>query len=677
MKPLHSVRSIHFAPLPGVLLVWALLFCQTAAFAGAPVVGLWRFNEGSGTNVSDSSGFNNNGVLVWESTNMPAWVAGQAGFGSALRFTSDGANHAYVDIPGSSSLQIGLTATNTWTLTAWAYEDSNGTGNFVADYGRVLVIDDGSALQFESGSTVYSDPQMYTWSRPPNPQWQVGWGAGTPVSPLLDQWVHWAVVYDGTNLTIYRNGNQGAQGGTDFRAVTAALGYVGYTGAVRIGTELGQPADRTWNGMLDDVALFAGALSEAEIQTVMTGDFSAFTGGPAHIITQPHNQTVQAGATASFGVVARGLAPVSYQWYFNGTTLLPGETTSSLVLPNAQVGQSGIYSVTVSNSLAVDHSQGAVLIVNTNPVQLVGLWRFNEGSGTNVLDSSGFGNNGVLASDAGTLPVWATGQAGFGGALRFTNDGLNHAFVDIPGSSSLQIGLTATNPWSLTAWAYEDSDGTGLIVETYGRILVLDDGTAFQFESGQFGDEQMYTWARAHAEWQTNWGIGTVVSPLLDQWVHWAVVYDGTNLVMYRNGNQGAEGGAATNAITAPLGYAGYTGGIHIGTELGQQANRTWNGLLDDVAVFNIALSEAQVRTVMSGNFSSFVTRPPLAISHTPGHIVLAWTAMLPGYHLQSSPSLSAPLWTDVAVTPVQQGPVLTVTLPTSTAPQFFRLVVH
>src|SRR5215472_8049090 len=105
MKPLHNVRSIHFR-MPGVSVACVLLFCQAAAFAGAPVVGLWRFNEGAGTNVSDSSGFNNNGVLAGENGNVPAWATGQAGFGGALRFTNDGLNHAYVDIPGSSSLMI-------------------------------------------------------------------------------------------------------------------------------------------------------------------------------------------------------------------------------------------------------------------------------------------------------------------------------------------------------------------------------------------------------------------------------------------------------------------------------------------------------------------------------------------------------------------------------------------
>src|SRR5690349_13286390 len=81
----------------------AILGCTGAASAAAPAVGLWRFNEGSGTNAADSSGFGNNGTLTGENGNVPAWVAGQAGFGGALRFTNDGLDHAYVDIPGSSS----------------------------------------------------------------------------------------------------------------------------------------------------------------------------------------------------------------------------------------------------------------------------------------------------------------------------------------------------------------------------------------------------------------------------------------------------------------------------------------------------------------------------------------------------------------------------------------------
>jgi hypothetical protein len=653
-----------------VAFIWGGLLSQRAASAAIPVVGLWRFNEGTGTNVMDSSGFNNNGVLLGENGNVPVWVPGQTGFGGAIRFTNDGFNHAYVDVPGSSSLMIGQTATSPWTITAWAYEDSGGTSDFVATYGRVLVLDDGQAFQLESGAS--GDGQLYTWSRA-STAWQLAWGVGSPVAPLLDQWVHWAVVYDGTNLTVYRNGNQGAQGGVANNAVTAALGYAGYTGAVRIGSELGQSASRTWNGMLDDIALFAGALKQSEILTIMNGDFSAYLGGPARIITPPRSQTVQQGDTVTFHVVAQGLAPLTYRWYFNETNQLPA-TNDTLTLSDVQANQSGSYSVTVSNSLAVEASQPAVLLVNTNKVLLVGLWRFNEGTGTNLTDSSGFNNNGVLLGENGNVPVWVAGQTGFGGALRFTNDGFNHAYVNITGSSSLMIGQTATNAWTITAWAYEDSGGTSDFVATYGRVLVLDDGNAFQLESGASGDGQLYTWSRASTDWQFGWGVGSPVAPLLDQWVHWAVVYDGTNLTVYRNGNQGAQGGVVSNAVTAALGYAGYTGAVRIGSELGQPASRTWNGMLDDVAVFSAALTQDQINLVKSGDFKAFVTQVPLSANLTSGKIVLSWTAMLPGLKLQSSPILSASQWNDVSVAPVQQGSVLTVSVPITVGAEFFRL---
>ncbi len=125
---------------------------------------------------------------------------------------------------------------------------------------------------------------------------------------------------------------------------------------------------------------------------------------------------------------------------------------------------------------------------------VVGLWRFNEGTGSVAVDSSGLGNTGTLNGENGNVPARVAGQAGFGGALRFTNDNASHAYVSIPGAGPLMIGQTATNAWSITAWVFEDSNGTGAFVATYGRIIVIEDGEAFQLESGVSGDSQMYTW---------------------------------------------------------------------------------------------------------------------------------------------------------------------------------------
>jgi hypothetical protein len=487
------------ASSPGLttqLLVMILASCATLlpASAAPSIVGLWRFDEGSGTNVADSSGLGNDGTLAGENGNVPGFVTGQPGFGYALSITNDGSDHAYVTIPAAPSLMIGQTATNPWTITAWAYEVSGGASNFVATYGRILVIDDGTAFQFESGAT--NDAQMYTWSRfPGDLGWEIGWGAYPSVAPLLDQWVHWAVVYDGTNLSVYRDANTGTNGGFASQPVTAVIGgYFGFQDAILIGSELAQPANRTWNGMLDDVAVFAGALTQSQIATVMSGDFSAFIGGPAGIVSQPQSQTVPQGSIATLTVGADGQPSFQYQWYFNGTNQLPSAsnptaTNQTLVLANVQLNQSGTYSVVVSNALGSITSSPAALVVYS--ANLVGLWRFNETSGTTVLDSSGLGNNGTIGGESTNFPVWVAGQTNFGGALRFTNDGANHAYVVIPGSATLMIGQTATNPWTITAWAYEDSDGTSNFVATYGHIVAIDDGLALYFESGAAGDAEM------------------------------------------------------------------------------------------------------------------------------------------------------------------------------------------
>ncbi len=189
---------------------------------------------------------------------------------------------------------IGQTATNPWTITAWAYESSDGTGDFVADYGRIMVIDGGYAFQLESGAS--GDGELYTFNENgDNTAWNIGWGIGSPVTPLLDQWEHWAVVYDGTNFYRLPQWQPSPNGGVASQLVTAALGFVGYQGAIRLVPRLDQPASANWNGMLDDVAMFAGALTQAQIQTVMSGDFSGFIGGPPGIVSQPQSLMVAAG----------------------------------------------------------------------------------------------------------------------------------------------------------------------------------------------------------------------------------------------------------------------------------------------------------------------------------------------------------------------------------------------
>ncbi|HEU5396553.1 MAG TPA: immunoglobulin domain-containing protein, partial [Verrucomicrobiae bacterium] len=80
------------------------------------------------------------------------------------------------------------------------------------------------------------------------------------------------------------------------------------------------------------------------------------------ITSQPQNQSVLGGATASFAVTVNGQSPLAYQWLFNGT-ILSDATNNPLVLSNALVSESGTYSVIVTNAYGSIASSNATLTV--------------------------------------------------------------------------------------------------------------------------------------------------------------------------------------------------------------------------------------------------------------------------------------------------------------------------
>src|SRR6185369_8397213 len=85
---------------------------------------------------------------------------------------------------------------------------------------------------------------------------------------------------------------------------------------------------------------------------------------PPSIISQPEDQTVLAGQSASFSVIATGAPPFGYQWYFNTNTPLLNATNDTLTFANAQPANAGTYSVIVTNAYGAATSDVAVLVVN-------------------------------------------------------------------------------------------------------------------------------------------------------------------------------------------------------------------------------------------------------------------------------------------------------------------------
>jgi hypothetical protein len=86
------------------------------------------------------------------------------------------------------------------------------------------------------------------------------------------------------------------------------------------------------------------------------------------ITTQPVSQTVTAGQTASFTVVATGTAPLSYQWQRSGVNIA-GATAASYTTPATTTSDNGAtFRVVVSNTAGTVTSGAAALTVNAAAV---------------------------------------------------------------------------------------------------------------------------------------------------------------------------------------------------------------------------------------------------------------------------------------------------------------------
>ena len=117
------------------------------------------------------------------------------------------------------------------------------------------------------------------------------------------------------------------------------------------------------NGATFSVVVTNSAGSATSNTATLTVNASAVA---PSITTQPANQTVTVGQSATFGVVASGTAPLTYQWKKNGTAIT-GATSASYTTPATVIGDNGAtFSVVVTNSAGSATSNTATLTVNAS-----------------------------------------------------------------------------------------------------------------------------------------------------------------------------------------------------------------------------------------------------------------------------------------------------------------------
>ena len=103
----------------------------------------------------------------------------------------------------------------------------------------------------------------------------------------------------------------------------------------------------------DHLQLSATAASGVPVAPVVTGDFTP--------------RTVAAGAAVSLSVTATGTAPLTYQWFKNGSTAVAGATADTLAFASVVPTDAGSYTCAVTNAAGTTLSSAIVLSVTATP----------------------------------------------------------------------------------------------------------------------------------------------------------------------------------------------------------------------------------------------------------------------------------------------------------------------
>jgi len=222
-----------------------------------------------------------------------------------------------------------------------------------------------------------------------------------------------------------------------------------------------------------------------------------------------------------------------------------------------------------------------------------GIWLLDEGKGDTAKDSSGNGNDGTLQ---GTK--WVKGQVG--SALSFNGTSDRVVVLD---SDSLDL----PKAWTITAWVFVNKSENG-----YGHIVGKRSGagTNYAFRTSSVGTGwESYFWRGA---WQGAWGQGVVKK---DVWLYMTATYDGTNTItIYENG---VKIGSAGVGGPPPVD----TSEVHLG---GWQQNTSEliDGILDEVAIFGVAITEDDMKNLMTKGIEKAIGITPVESS---GKLSATW----------------------------------------------------
>jgi hypothetical protein len=233
--------------------------------------------------------------------------------------------------------------------------------------------------------------------------------------------------------------------------------------------------------------------------------------------------------------------------------------------------------------------------VNFSPRSLedhiVSMWLFDEGQGDRAGDASGHGHHGTFVNAA-----WDKGK--FGSAAHI-----------IPGENYVEVEttdetLSPAKEMTITAWVYLAALPD--LEEQFPNRRILEASTYNPAEFWSGGGDNHYG---LHFQWGSfifrpgrhafpdRVGIDQSEAIEPGRWQHIAGVYSGDHIRLYVNGELRSETEANCMTLTQPPDNR-----LFIGTKAPEAPDGDWwDGHIDEVAIFDVALNKEEIGTVMQG----------------------------------------------------------------------------
>jgi hypothetical protein len=592
-------------------------FRTTKAFPAA-MVGYWSFDETEGVDIIDSSQFSNDGVLGLNDDDQSIRVAGKVK--GALDFSTADPSKYVVGIPHQDQLFLDKSSFSLsfWMKAPASLLPTGSTSAYLLCKGSITKNTVTGAtgkrfdIEFKSGQIRFAIDDDVN-----KDELAI---SGTPF--FTNDWVHVVAMRDTTSkkLRLYLNGVLAGESAT-----TKALG-IGETSALIIGnigeleflSNANLPAP--YKGMLDELKIFNYALTPDQVLEV-------FHTSPLPI--QPFSPSIVDGAfLEGYENIVNanwrgGLKTNSYKVYLgtdqNNLNLLADVPLNNPSISFNNLIPGTIYYWRVDAIGPAGMTPGAVWSFKAvSQKGLVAHYKLDETAGTFAADNSSFHQNGTVIG----MPeaTWTTAK--FGNGLQFKNPTstgaikVNHAdhllfdrnsftislWIKLTnGSSNYNSASPAKDCYLIQKGQFADPGGKwyGIQLKDSALIFAIDDAAA------KVDITQSLKKSTSFNIFNNNW---TNIIAIKDT--------SAKQIRLYINGVL-----AVTKSFSSTYGNTGKTLPLLIGNSL---ENKAFHDIMDDVRLYNYALTPAEITLAQKGTPPNVVTKNITAYLNNTGNITIS-----------------------------------------------------